>query len=253
MAAGDRRTFADYKGEVLYVLGLEGDEDAQLDEHKSERVVNDAIEFIADLHSWSWLETGQQSLDVVADQDYIELPADFGSLVAIEHVDGYARVMIPTTWAQLLKMRQDSINDWSRSYWYVINLGNVETGQEDAGLSLPTLNLYPTPSENVTGGIQIVYRRFLRRLVNDDDRPQWPAYMDRFLSLVARGFARLDHDEEAISPEMAQAQQMLPALLERDGERRPSRGVMRGGLFPRTTPISPFYPRNIPNPTPIGQ
>jgi len=253
MADGDRRTFADYKAEVLYALGLESNQDSQLDELKAERIVNDALEFVADLHAWSWLETGQQSLDIVADQDYVELPEDYGAMIGVEHVDGYSRTMIPTTWPHLLKLRQDSINDWSRSYWYVVNLGNVETGEEDAGLSLPTLNLYPTPSESVTGGLQIVYRRFLRRMTADTDRPQWPAYMDRFLSLIARGFAKLDHDDDAVSADMQQAQQMLPNLLRRDGERKPSRGVMRGGLFPRTTPISPFYPRNIPNPTPIGQ
>jgi len=252
MADGDRRTFADYKAEVLFCLGLESDEASQLDEFKPERIVNDAIEYVADLHPWRWLQTGEQQLDIVANQDYVELPADFGALIALEHADGFTRTMIPTTWDELLRMRQDSINDWSRSYWYVVNLGNVEVGEEDAGLSLPTLNLYPTPAENATGAIKLVYRRFLRRLTADTDRPQWPAYMDRFLSLVACGFAKLHHDDLAVAPEMQQAQGILPALIDHDGRSIKSFGIPRGGLYPTTTPISPFYPRDIPNPTPAS-
>lgn len=245
-----RRTLVDYRKEVFHELGLEdGDDTGEID---IDLVVNDALEHIAALHQWNWLSTGHQTLDVTADQDHIILPADFGTLTAIEHDEGFTREMIPTTWQELLRMRQSSIQDWNRSYWYVVQTGNVASGDEDAGLDLPTIELYPTPSEDADDAIAIVYRRFLRRLKDDTDFPQWPGYMDRALSLLARAFANGDFEENPQSAVMIQFQQLIPDLMVKDGLDRRSFGVMRGGLFPRTTPISPFYPRSIPDPVSPG-
>jgi hypothetical protein len=178
----------------------------------------------------------------------VELPADFGTLTAIEHAQGWTRQMIPTTWQQLLRLRQGQIDDWGGAYWYVINTGNVETGNEEAGLSVPTLNLFPTPDADFTDAIAIVYRRFLRRLVNDDDRPQWPAYIDRALSLLARAFAATDYDDDPQSAYNTEFRAVIADCITKDGLSRQSFGIMRGGLYPLTIPVSPFYPSSIPDP-----
>lgn len=252
MAAVDtnasRRTFAQYKLDALFALGMEsGDDTGNIDVGA---VVNDALEHIVAMHEWNWLSTGEQSLDVVADQDYIELPADFGTLLALQHKEGWARSMIPTTWEQMLRMRATTIQNWSWSFWYVIQTGNVAVGDEDAGLDLPTLALYPTPADDETGAISLVYRRFIRRLTDDTDRPQWPAYMDRALSVLARAFILGDFDAENM-PQTTEGQQfagILPDLKVKDGLSRRSFGLQLGGLIPRQTPVSPFYPQNIPDP-----
>lgn len=240
-----RRTFADYKTQVLHALGNPDEADLDI---TAASIVNDALEHIAAMHEWNWLTTGQVSLDITADQDYVELPADFGALVALEHSEGWARSMIPTTWQDLLRMRQDVIHDWTWSYWYVINTGNVEVGQEDAGLTLATLNLYPTPADDFPGALSMVYRRFLRRLKDDTDRPQWPAYMDRPLSLLARAFASTDYDDDPESAYTQEFRRVIGDCISKDGLMRKSFGQMRSGLFGMPQVISPFYPRSIPDP-----
>jgi len=245
-----RRTFLDYRKEVQHEIGLEsGSSTGELDVNL---VINDALEHIAAMHEWNWLSTGQNTLDIVADQAFVILPADFGTLNAIEHDEGFTREMIPTSWSNLLRLRQGSIQEWSRSYWYVVQTGNVESGSEEKGLDLPTIELYPTPAESQDDAIKIVYRRFLRRLKDDDDFPMWPGYMDRALSLLARAMWNTDWENEPQSAVMIQFQQLLPDLKVKDGLDRRSFGVQRGGLWPRTTPISPFYPRGIPDPTSPG-
>lgn len=240
-----RRTYADYKNQVLNALGNPAEADLDI---TPATIVNDALEHIAAMHRWNWLSTGEKRLDITASQDYVELPADFGSLIAIDHASGFARQMVPTSWETLLQMRKGEIDDWDRSYWYTINLGNVEAGNEDAGLSLPTLNLYPTPSASETDAIAIVYRRYLRRLHSDTDVPQWPAYMDRLLSNLARAFAKTDYDEEPESAYTAELRTLIADVMAHDGLARGSFGVPRGGLYPRTLPLSPFYPTSIPDP-----
>jgi len=245
-----RRTFEQYRKDVLHEIGLRiGDDTGDLD---VDLTINDALEHIAAMHEWNWLSTGSNVLSITGGQDNVPMPADFGTLIAIEHDEGFTREMIPTTWQNLLRLRQGSIQEWSRSYWYVIQTGNVATGDEDAGLDLPTLELYPTPADDEDDAIKIVYRRFLRRLRDSDDFPQWPAYMDRPLSLLSRAMVNLDWEDNPQSAVMIQFQQLLPDLKVKDGLDRRSFGVQRGGLWPRTTPISPFYPRGIPDPTSPG-
>lgn len=241
-----RRTFAEYKADVLHALGNPAEADMTI---TPEQIVNDALEHLAALHPWSWQSTGEQSLDIVGEQAYVELPADFGSLVAIEHDGGWARQMIPTTWQEMLRFRTDAIQNWSRSYWYLIAIGQVDSTAPEDGLDVPRIELYPTPADDADDAIKIVYRRFLRRLDDDDDVPQWPSYMDRPLSLLARGFATTDYDDSPGGAYTEEFRTLITDLIARDGLTRKSLGVPRGGLYPKTVPISPFYPSSIPDPT----
>ena len=247
MAEGDRRTFSSYKTIVLHSLGNPDTSDLAI---SAGDIVNDALEHIANMHPWQWCSTGEQSLDIVEDQDYIELPADFGTPIAIEHDQNWTDQMVPVTWATLLWLRQHPIISWTSGFFYVINTGNVELGQEDAGLSLPTIALYPTPSATRADGVKIVYRRFLRRLVADTDRPQWPAYMDRMLTLLSRSMASVDYDDDPTNAYTPQFKEMLPDLMYQDGLSVQSFGVGAGAVQARRR-ATPFgYPDSgIPDPS----
>ena len=244
-----RRTFADYKQDVIHYLG---NPDSSTLDITAATMVNDALEQIAAIHQWNWLSTSDQSLDITADQDYVELPADYGTLIAIEHDESWTDQMIPVSWQTLLWFRQYPVRSWTSGYFYVITTGNVELGQEDAGLSLPTINLYPTPAEDQPDAIQFVYRRFLRRLKDDTDRPQWPPYMDRALSLLSRSFAAVDYDDDPQSAYNAQFYQMIEDLKVQDGLSQRSYGVPAGAVSARRR-LAPFgYPdRGIPDPTTV--
>lgn len=240
-----RRTFARYKAEVVHALGNPDTTSLPI---AAADIVNDAVEHISAMHTWSWLSTGQISLNITGGQSYVLLPTDFDTPIALEHTNGFARQMIPTTWQDLLQRRQQAIQDWAWSYWYVINTGNVTAGSEDAGLAASRLELYPTPQDTLANAIQIVYRRKLRRMVADNDVPEWPSYMDRLCSLLARAFATTDYDDNPEAAYTAEFSALLTTCIETDGLAQGSLGTPRGGLWPRTVPVSPFYPQNIPNP-----
>lgn len=250
MAEGDRRTFASYKAQVLHMLGNPDETTLSISPGD---IVNDALEHIVTLNEWNWLSTGEQQLDLTQDQDYVELPADFGTLVAIEHDESWTDQMIPVDWQTMLWFRQHPIRSWTSGYFYVINTGNVETGEEDAGLSLPTLAIYPTPSSDQTGAIKLVYRRFIRRLVDSTDRPQWPAYMDRPLSLLSRAFASTDYDDDPQSAYSDEFTRMITDCISKDGLSKRSLGVPHGAVDARRR-LTPFgYPdEGIPDPTSVG-
>jgi len=247
MANGDRRTFLDYQNEVLNALG--NPDPASLSIAPS-TIVNDAIEYIVSMNEWNWISTGQQSLDIIADQDHVTLPADFGTLQAIEFQQSWAEIMTPVNWETLLWLRQNPLEAWTSGYFYTIATGNVEVGQEDAGLTLATIAIYPTPAADDLDAIQVVYRRFIRRLVNNSDRPQWPPYMDRLGSLLARSYAMTDYDDNASNAYQQQFQVEVADALNKDGAAVKSFGIPAGAVssLRRLTPFG--YPDNgIPDPT----
>jgi hypothetical protein len=248
MAEDARRTFASYKREVLHALG--NPDESTLD-ITAGAIVNDALEHIAAMHEWRWLTTGQASLSIVGGQSYVALPADFGTLTALEHDQSWSAFMTPVTWATLIRLRTDPVESWAAGYFYVISTGNVESGEEDAGLSLPTIELYPTPATDADDALMIVYRRFLRRLSHDDDRPQWPAYMDRPLSLLARAFASTDYDDDPASAYSREFSALMGDCITKDGLSARSFGQMGGGAVAGRVRATPFgYPnRGIPDPT----
>lgn len=239
-----RRTFADYKAEVRHALGSPADADMDI---LSGTIVNDALQHLATLHPWRWLITGPQTLSVVAGQNYVELPADFGQLESLSH-DGWDQRMTPTTWGHMLALRGDPIAAWTGGYWYTISTGNVEAGDEDAGLTLPTLELYPTPATSAADALAIVYRRLVRPLENADDRPQIPIYLDRPLSLLARGFARVDYEDEPESAYTQSFRALISDAMTMDGLSVGSFGIGRSGVK-HCHNYSPFYPSHIPDPT----
>ncbi len=247
MAEGDRRTFASYKAEVLHALGNPATADMDI---TAGAIVNDALTHISAMHQWQWKSTGHVNLSIVADQDYVELPADYGSIIALQYADSWSTFMEPTTWDILLRLREHPVDDPDGGYYYVINTGNVEVGSEDAGLSLPTLNLAPTPTSSVTDAISMAYLRFLRRMVDTTDRPQWPAYMDRPLSLLSRAFAKTDYDDDPQSAYTVEFSKMIVDCISFDGLSTGSFGQLQGGAA-QMRPRALFgYPTGlIPDPS----
>jgi len=240
-----RRTFAEYKSEVLHALGNPDSADLDI---TVENIVNDALEHIAAMHEWNWLSVGQTELGVTADQNYVTLPADFGTMVAIEHNQGWASHFTPVSWAELLWLRQHPITEWTGGYFYTINTGNSATPA--SGLDAPTLELFPTPSATDAQAVQLVYRRFLRRMTTDTDVPQWPPYMDRPLSLLARSFASVDYDDDPQSAYTVQFSAMIQDCMSKDGLSKPSFGVPCGAVGMRRRALPWGYPYNgIPDPS----
>lgn len=243
-----RRTFLDYQNEVRHALGNVAA--AGLDVTPA-NIVNDALEHIAAMHEWHFCATNEVQLGTVQDQPFITLPADFGTLLAIEQTQGWYSFMTPVSWDILLWMRRYPLIYWTGGYYYTIVTGNSSV--PSAGLDVPTMELFPTPSVTVADAVRIVYRRYLRRLENDTDIPQIPAYMDRPLSLLARSFASVDYDDDPESAYTQQFRTLIADAMYRDGMTVGSVGVPMGALSDRRTVVPWGYPyTGIPNATAGG-
>ena len=243
-----RRTFIDYQNEVRHALGNAAATGLAV---TPATIVNDALEHIASLHEWHFCSTAETVLGTTQDVDRIMLPQDFGTEVALEQTEGWYSFMTQVSWDVLLYMRRYPLVYWTGGYYYVIVTGNSLV--PEAGLSTPTLELFPTPSETVADAIRLVYRRNLRRMEADTDIPQIPSYLDRPLSLLARSFASVDYDDDPESAYTAQFRTMISDAMYRDGMQLGSVGTPTGALTPKRGVVPWGYPyQGIPNPTGMG-
>ena len=96
------------------------------------RILNDAGQFLVNMHNWRWLESQQATLDLLKDTDYVWLPDNFRELVAVQTEDGINAGVQMTTQQQLLRLRSMSA---ANSYVYHAAVTHA-TRQESATASI---------------------------------------------------------------------------------------------------------------------
>ena len=69
------------------------------------RILNDAGQYMVNMHNWVWCEGVQATLSLTADQDYVWLPEDFRELIAVQPTNGLNAGFRITTQERLLELR----------------------------------------------------------------------------------------------------------------------------------------------------
>ena len=69
------------------------------------RILNDAGQYMVNMHNWRWCEGAQATLSLTANQDYAWLPEDFREIVAIQPTNGLNAGFRLTTQERLLQLR----------------------------------------------------------------------------------------------------------------------------------------------------
>lgn len=251
-----RRTFADYKLAIQHALG-----NAPATGVTTTELANDALQHFCSLYPWSWLRGGPVALDLTADQDYVELPQDFGQIESLTYPGSTSRQMIQTTIEDIERMRSYTTLPPGFVFYYAVNSGQTEEdliirqggtvnpSDPTLGLSINVLEIYPTPSATITDALSLVYRRQVDRMEEDDDIPPIPVWCDYPLDLLCRSLAMTVEDDNPGNSAQSMFDKMVPTLIRRDQDTQRRRGIMKGGLYPRSSPSDPFYPSSIGDPS----
>lgn len=175
-------------------------------------LIHEAGDLLTNLHPWAWLVGQTATVNIVDDQDYVELPEDFGEFqthgpprylgristnldVSIELVDiqaivdarGGGGALAPLDFAYLGAL-----------VWTVspsLNPSGGSSGEPDSGELRARLELWPTPSAADT--FSITYRRRWRRVEQDGDTLSMPRYMVPLFKEVLRAVVRGNVREDA--------------------------------------------------------
>ena len=168
-------------------------------------------------------------------EQFIDLPADFGELLAVCTKNNAISNIVPTSLPEI---------NWRRGYVYATAFdrlyrcalsfpGQLTPDDPQPG---PRLEIWPRPtSSNSAGDLTLTYRAGPIPLVYDatddsdvqDTVPNIPPKFERLLVLLSRLFAQ-GYEEELIQEDpIVQAE--VAMLLEADGRQEANTGLLRGG------------------------
>jgi hypothetical protein len=120
--------------------------------HDLWRSINTAGRRLTGEHAWAWRKT-MADLPAVINQPYIALPADFGNSEGPPVLKGVIGTVYLVTIAKLMEMRQYTIPTFGVDQY-------VAFGQQDqSGVPVPVMHLYPTPTANGTPTFTLAYQR----------------------------------------------------------------------------------------------
>jgi hypothetical protein len=155
-------------------------------------VLNDAGNALFDMHDWPW-KRRLAGLTITANQDTIELPADFESLIAVEEGDTSTLKIIQTTVEEVLKVRGNQAYDPLVLY-IAVNIDRPRLS-DDSGKPdrfQPILaEIAPTPAVGVPSGV--LKAEYTRRWIDLDAVdtnvvPDIPRRCERLLVNLCRAF-----------------------------------------------------------------
>ena len=219
-------TLATLKQHVQHALG--GSVASQLDEAT---IINEAGRHMF-MTPWKFRERPPATITTVASQDYIDLPADFGEMIAMNMADGLVRSFTFTTFGDLVQRRATDTGV-TNHYWVAIS--HPPPADEGNTQPAPRMELYPTPT---TGeGIITVYRAKWAELTADADNAVVPDYAESALIALVRAFA-LGYEEEGLEQRLGEVEGgvMYLRLKEKDGLIQPEYGPLRNGALYMSTP-----------------
>lgn len=155
-------------------------------------VLNDAGNALFDMHDWPW-KRRVTSISISQDEQTIELPPDFESIISVEEGDTNTLRIIQTTVEEILKVRGNQSYDPLVLY-IAVNIDRPRLS-DDSGKPdkfQPILaEIAPTPASGVPAGVlQLEYaRRWIDLDENDTSVvPDIPRRCERLLCNLCRAF-----------------------------------------------------------------
>lgn len=214
------------------------------------RCLNGAGHWMCNSRAWRWLRGGLEALALTADQSYVDLPADFGSINAIEGGQGFQASIELTTPDQLLEYKSSATANTGYYYCAVLSYDHADitgtstgsnhvvaasTAAEQKALKAPTprLEIYPTPTATVTDGLLLYYTRGWREVSNDTETIFVPDWMEELYIRIARCWAKGYEEDDSYNRDAALMAIMqgpdYAACVRRDTQGQMDKGRVRGG------------------------
>jgi len=115
---------------------------------------------------WTWAAQEVVNADFVAGQDWVELPPHTALIRSVRYTPAISRPVFPTTIARIQEMQVVEAIDASNIYYAVQYRGDL---LDQFGQPVPTLQIWPTPSESQVGAFQVYTGGGWRSLEGLDD------------------------------------------------------------------------------------
>lgn len=193
------------------------------------RLVNEAGRHVCNMHAWNFLKRPKTSLASVAGQAYIELPADFGSILAIEIEGGFTHNWKRTDAATFLRLESGVWDESGWAYWSILE----NAASTDGTAPGPRLAIWPAPTTANASFAALRYRAKWADLTDDGDTVQLPDFAETLFLQTVRAFARgYEEDEDVTLDErlaVTLAGPIYRAARKQDADSQWYVGTLKGG------------------------
>jgi hypothetical protein len=205
----------------------------------ADMIINSAGTHLFSMHPWRFKMGPSITRDFVANQDYISLPNDFGSIRDVRMTSGANNALTLTSISQLEYYRTSSIGaGLALDYWCALSWPPPEA--QNVAPPPPRLEFWPTPTSASAGAVTLTYLRRWVPLYQTTDVAAIPDYAESLLAQLVRAFASGWEDEAAVPLEprlqMVENGPVCDAAKVEDGMQQGEFGYMRGG------PLQSMYP-----------
>jgi hypothetical protein len=179
------QTLSQLEDQVFFALGGE-----PADQFTKTEIVNMAGRHLYSMHQWRFAEREPLTLALLADQDYIELPSDFGSCIKLASEDVYLVESPPQKLARIDSAQLISGDSYAATLVFPARERDARAPR------VPRFMLRPTPSDNTADAGTLYWRGGWVELVDSTDTANVPWYAENLLASLVRTFAKgLDEDK----------------------------------------------------------
>ena len=203
-------------------------------------VINQAGKFFYSMHGWQFRERPPASLSFIADEEYIDLPPDFGEMIAYQTSDGLNQGIQFTTSKVVAERRSTSVVVSQNYYWAAI-VQPRQLNKKEAPPP-PRIELWPTPSATSADALKVWYRSSWPELDDDDDVADVPWYAEFIFVQIVRAFAEGFGEEYVAGNDVHDRLERLfesramRSAMESDGSLAPEYGALAGGAIQLRAP-----------------
>jgi len=187
-------------------------------------IINDAIQMLANAHPWTWRQKAM-SLSLVASQNHVYLPSDFGRFHALARSASYY-AMHPATMPEIISMRSTT-GVATGATWYAVSYASQTS---TSTYPRAKLEIYPTPSASLTAAIIGTYLKIIPNLNSDTDTPDIPAAFHVLLRKLVRAHALTEDNQDSGIMEMQTYETMLSRFIAEDAGTQSNLGSINGAV-----------------------
>lgn len=202
-------------------------------------IVNEAGRYLFSMYAWKWRVRPPAAVDFVADQQYVDLPPDFGfgEVVNVVMSDTLAFGTVQATVDEIAWYRAQTISSPSYYYWALVYPSQHDN---DSAADRARLEVYPTPDADSTGAMTVTYRAGWKPLADHDAVANVPPAYDRLLRKMTRAFAVDYATGSGRIVEEIERSTELQRLKDADDRIQSDFGPMRGGILQVDRPYSVY-------------
>lgn len=213
-------------------------------------LVNSAGTFLVNHHEWKWLQDASVTIGFTSGQDYVLLPADFKTIVAVDTA-GLTSDFELVTLGRILKLLK---NTQGSTLYYEAAI-SYRYPTDGGGPPVPALKIWPTPTATDANALNLFYRRGWQEMTSASDNdlltiPEWmeDCYLE-ILRAIALGWS--EHETGSRADRLAQVV-MGPdwiGAVKRDAEVQPDYGVLANGMASGASWTGDWRDLPIPGPS----